>query len=624
MKLHWSPRSPFVRKVMIVAHETGQVDALELVRSVTSRTQPNPSLMADSPVCRLPAAVLDDGTVLSGSYSICEYLDARHSGPRMIPPTGSGRWAQTEIHGIADGLIDTLIAWRGERDRPQATQSKSLLAAFALKTKSCLDWLEARATKLDALSYGIGQITVGCALEYADFRFPDIEWRNGRPALTAWCKRFAARPSSQATAITDDASATTSAATPERSVRPGPLSGIRVLDLSRVMAGPWASQILADLGADVIKIERPGAGDDTRSWGPPFIGEAGTGATGDSGYFLCVNRGKRSVTVDLAHPTGQELIRTLAMDCDIVLENFKVGTLKRFNLAYEDLKVGNPDIIYASVSGFGQSGPRATQAAYDFMIQAMGGLMSVTGEADGKPGGGPQKVGVPIVDLMTGMYAAVAILAALARRERTGGGEYIDLAMLDVQLAFLANQTMNYLLSGKAPRRNGNSHPNIQPQNVYACRDGHLAVAVGNDGQFARFCDVLARPEMAVDVRFALNAGRVENLPELNSIILEALGSSDVKTWIAKLDAVGVPCGPINDIPNALQDPQVQHREMLRSLSHPVAKDLPQVISPMKFLEAPLVFDRAPPLLGQHTDEVLREFGVDPATLQQLRHDRVI
>ena len=305
------------------------------------------------------------------------------------------------------------------------------------------------------------------------------------------------------------------------------------------MAGPWASQILADLGADVIKIERPGLGDDTRAWGPPFIKDPRTGSSGDSGYFLCVNRGKRSVTVDLSHPEGQELVRKLAVDCDIVLENYKVGTLGRFKLGYEDLKAVNPDIIYASVSGFGQSGPRANQAAYDFMIQAMGGLMSVTGEADGKPGGGPQKVGVPVVDLMTGMYAGVAILAALARRERTGQGDFIDLAMLDVQLAFLANQAMNYLISGKAPRRNGNSHPNIQPQNVYPCRDGHIAIAVGNDGQFAKFAEVLGHPGLAADERFALNGSRVRNLAELNTIILGALQTGNLARWIERLDEAG-------------------------------------------------------------------------------------
>ena len=406
--------------------------------------------------------------------------------------------------------------------------------------------------------------------------------------------------------------------------RTGPLSHVRVLDLSRIMAGPWASQILADLGADVIKIERPGVGDDTRSWGPPFLKDRDGNATRDSGYFLCVNRGKRSVTVDISKPEGQAIIRELAKTCDILLENYKVGALQRYGLTYEDMKADNPKLIYASVTGFGQSGPRATQAAYDFMIQAMGGLMSVTGEADANPGGGPQKVGVPIVDLMTGMYTAVAVLAALARRAETGEGDYIDLAMLDVQLGFLANQAMNYLISGKTPKRNGNSHPNIQPQNVYPCRDGFIAVAVGNDGQFEKFAEQLGRPELAIDERFRLNAGRVDNLAALNEIIIDRLARDDMQNWVERLEAAGVPAGPINTIPDLLREPQVQHREMLRELDHPLAGKVPQVVSPMRFKNAPLQFDRAPPLLSQHTEEVLRELGMGDPAIESLREQHVI
>ena len=287
---------------------------------------------------------------------------------------------------------------------------------------------------------------------------------------------------------------------------PGPLSHIKVLDLSRILAGPWAGQVLADLGADVIKVERPGAGDDTRSWGPPFLKDRDGAETKEAGYYLSVNRGKRSVTLSIDKPEGQRIVRALAARADIVLENYKVGTLARFGLGYEDLKAVNPKLIYCSVTGFGQTGPRRDQAAYDFMIQAMGGMMSVTGERDDKPGGGPQKVGIPIVDLMTGMYAAVAVLAALARREVSGAGEYIDIGMLDVQVATLANQAMNFLVSGKAPRRTGNAHPNIQPQDVFACRDGQIALAVGNDGQFAKLCEVLGQPVLAQDERFAKNA----------------------------------------------------------------------------------------------------------------------
>lgn len=406
--------------------------------------------------------------------------------------------------------------------------------------------------------------------------------------------------------------------------RTGPLSHVQVLDLSRIMAGPWASQILADLGADVIKVERPKVGDDTRAWGPPFLDDKSGYPTKDSGYYLCVNRGKRSVTVDISKPEGQSIIRELAKTSDILLENYKVGALQRYGLTYDDLKKVNPKLIYASVTGFGQDGPRAKQAAYDFMIQAMGGLMSVTGEADGNPGGGPQKVGVPIVDLMTGMYTAVAVLAALARRAETGEGDYIDLAMLDVQLGFLANQAMNYLVSGKPPKRNGNSHPNIQPQNVYPCRDGFIAIAVGNDGQFIKFSEQLGCPELAQDERFKLNASRVKNLTALNQIITDKLDGNDMKVWVTKFEVVGVPSSAINSIPDVFEEPQVKHRGMLQNIEHPVAGTVPQVVSPMRFRNAPLTFNRPPPILSQHTEEVLEQLGMDKASIAGLRANNVI
>jgi len=393
----------------------------------------------------------------------------------------------------------------------------------------------------------------------------------------------------------------------------GPLSHIRVLDLSRIMAGPWAGQILADLGADVIKVERPGAGDDTRSWGPPFLKDKDGNDTRDAGYFLAVNRGKRSVTLDLDKPEGQEVVRALAARSDIVLENFKVGTLAKFGLDYDSLKAVNEKLIYCSITGFGQTGPKRDLAAYDFMIQAMGGLMSVTGEPDGKPGGGPEKVGVPIVDIMSGMYAVIAVLGALARRAETGKGDYVDIAMLDVQVGFLANQAMNYLISGKPPRRTGNAHPNIQPQDVFACRDGHVVIVVGNDGQFAAFCKAIGQPDWIGDARFASNGARVRNIAVLNPLITAIFATRDMADWIATLEAAGVPCGPINTVPMALEDPQVRHRGMRIDIAHPVAGSVPQISSPMRFREAGLVFDRAPPLLGQHTDEVLRELGLDDA-----------
>jgi crotonobetainyl-CoA:carnitine CoA-transferase CaiB-like acyl-CoA transferase len=391
----------------------------------------------------------------------------------------------------------------------------------------------------------------------------------------------------------------------------GPLSHIRVLDLSRVLAGPWAGQILADLGADVIKVERSGAGDDTRAWGPPFL-KTQDGSPGDAGYFVAVNRGKRSVALDLTKPEGQSVVRALAAGSDIVVENFKLGTLSRFGLGYEDLREINPRIIYCSITGFGQTGPRSADPAYDFMIQALGGLMSVTGEADHKPGGGPQKVGVPIVDLMTGMYAAIATLAALARRDHTGQGDFIDIGMLDVQVSFLLNQAMNYLISGAAPQRTGNAHPNIQPQDVFPCQDGHIVLAVGNDGQFVKFCEVLEHPDLATDPRFATNAARIQNRAALADIITAGLQHRDMAEWSARLSAAGVPGGPINTIPRVFQDPQVQHRDMLVHLDHPTAGSIPVIASPMRFRDAPITYDRPPPLLGEHTEEVLRELGLTP------------
>lgn len=399
----------------------------------------------------------------------------------------------------------------------------------------------------------------------------------------------------------------------------GQLSHIRVLDLSRVLAGPWASQILADLGADVIKVERPGAGDDTRGWGPPFLRDQTGAETGEAGYFLAVNRGKRSVTVSLDKPEGQAIIRELAARSDIVLENFKAGTLARYHLAYEDLKAVNPKIIYCSVTGFGQSGPRRDQAAYDFMIQAMGGLMSITGERDGKPGSGPQKVGLPIVDLMSGMYAAVSVLAALANREATGQGVYIDVAMLDVMVSILSNQAMNYLVSGVVPQRTGNAHPNIQPQDVFACSDGAMALAVGNDGQFRKFCEVLGMPELAADERFAKNASRVRNLSTLRPLIDQRLRQRTRAEWVSALDIAGVPAGPINTIPEVFEDPQVKFRGMVGEGPHPLSGTVPRLGSPMRFSDAGGPQTRPPPLLGEHNLEVFREMGFSDEKLASLR-----
>ncbi len=392
----------------------------------------------------------------------------------------------------------------------------------------------------------------------------------------------------------------------------GPLSHVKVLDLSRVMAGPWAGQMLADLGADVIKVERPGAGDDTRSWGPPFLTAADGSPTREAGYFLSVNRGKRSVAVDLDQPQGQAVVRALAARSDILIENFKVGTLARFGLSYEDLKPLNRGLIYCSITGFGQTGPRASHAAYDFLIQAMGGLMSVTGERAGRPGAGPQKVGLPIVDIMTGMYASVAVLAALARRTETGEGDFIDLGMLDVQTGILANQAMNHLVSGRVPQRTGNAHPNIQPQDVFPCADGDLVIVVGNDAQFVKLCQGLGAPALAADERFITNAARVRHVDALREALAMVLAGQSRQHWISRLEPLGVPCGPINTIDEVFDDPQVRHRAMRVDLPHPLAGTVPQVANPIRFRAAPIEYHRAPPLLGEHTLEVLRELGLEP------------
>ena len=404
----------------------------------------------------------------------------------------------------------------------------------------------------------------------------------------------------------------------------GPLSHIKVLDLSRILAGPWSGQVLADLGADVIKVERPKVGDDTRSWGPPFLKDADGIDTRESGYYLSANRGKRSVTVDLNTEEGQQIVRALAAESDILLENYKVGTLARYGLDYASLKQINPGLVYCSVTGFGQDGPRAEHAAYDFMIQAMGGLMSVTGERDDLPGGGPQKVGVPIVDLMTGMYTSVAVLAALARRAETGLGDHIDIGMLDVMVGSIANQGMNYLVSGKTPQRNGNKHPNIQPQDVFACADGHIVLVVGNDGQFAKFCEVAGRPEWVLDERFVSNGARVRNRDALLPLMVALFRERPMAEWAALLDEAGVPCSPINTIAQVFEDEQVKHRKMLIDLPHPTSGTVPQIRSPMRFAEAELAFDRAPPLLGQHTHEVLAGLGFDQDRIAALAREGVI
>ena len=396
------------------------------------------------------------------------------------------------------------------------------------------------------------------------------------------------------------------------------------MDLSRVLAGPWSGQMLADLGAEVIKVERPGAGDDTRAWGPPFLKDKNGENSKESGYYLGVNRGKKSITVDISKPRGQDIIKALAKDADIILENYKVGTLGRYHLDYDSIRKINEKIIYCSITGFGQTGPKSNQLAYDFLIQAMGGLMSVTGEKDQNPGGGPQKVGIPIIDLITGSYATIGILAALASREVTGQGEYIDMSMLDVQVGLLSNQAMNYLMTGKTPLRNGNAHPNIQPQDVFKCSDGQIVLAVGNDSQFEKLCEALELTELCNDQRFKTNAQRIKNLLELRSLLDQAFIKNSRSYWTQKMQDAEVPCGPINSIAEALNDPQIVHRQMVRELDHPISGKVPQVMTPFHFTNSSIKVDQAPPLLGQHTLSILSDLGLSDDEIQKLKDDCVI
>lgn len=404
----------------------------------------------------------------------------------------------------------------------------------------------------------------------------------------------------------------------------GALSHIRVLDLSRILAGPWAGQILADLGADVIKVERPGSGDDTRGWGPPWIKDDQGQDTSVAAYYLCANRNKRSITVDITQPEGQDIVRRLAAQSDVVLENFKLGGLKQYGLDYDSLKAVNPRLVYCSITGFGQDGPYAPRAGYDFLIQGLGGLMSITGRPDGEPGAGPMKVGVALTDILTGLYATNAVLAALAWREQSGEGQYIDMALLDVQVACLANQAMNYLATGSNPRRMGNAHPSIVPYQDFPTADGHMILAIGNDGQFARFCEVAGRPELAADVRFATNRARVENRAELIPLLSEITATRTTAEWIGQLEARAVPCGPINGLAEVFADPQVQARGLAVKMPHPEAGEVPLVASPIRLSKTPVEYRRAPPLVGEHTDEILADLGVDAAGIAGLRERGVV
>ena len=405
----------------------------------------------------------------------------------------------------------------------------------------------------------------------------------------------------------------------------GPLSHIKVLDLSRVLAAPWAAQNLADLGAEVIKVERPGKGDDSRSYAPPFLKDADGKETRESAYFCAANRGKKSITVNLSKPAGQQLVRELAKNCDVLIENYKVGDLARYGLGYDDVKAINPGIIYCSITGFGQTGPDKDRPGYDFMAQGMGGLMSITGERDDLPGGGPQRVGIPIIDMTTGMYATIAICAAIANRAVTGKGQWIGVALLDSCVAFLANQAMNYFATGESPRSLGNAHPNIVPYQTFKTVDGAIILACGNDNLFNKFCDAAGCAELAKDPRFSINAERVKNRDEITRLLNEIFLKRQTREWVKLLDEAGVANGPINTIAQVFEEPQVQARGMKIELPHAAAGKVPLVASPMRFSETPIKHEIPPPVLGQHTDEILR--GVlkkDDAEIARLKAGGIV
>ncbi|MCT9809990.1 CoA transferase [Acidovorax sp. Be4] len=409
--------------------------------------------------------------------------------------------------------------------------------------------------------------------------------------------------------------------------KPAALAGIKVLDLSRVLAGPWCTQMLADLGADVIKVERPVAGDDTRHWGPPFRQDDAGQDTREAAYFTACNRNKRSITVDMAHPEGQALLRSMAAQADVVVENFKVGGLRQYGLDYDSLIALNPRLVYCSITGFGQDGPYAERAGYDLMVQAMCGLMSVTGHADGEPGGGPLKAGVAVIDVFTGLYASNAILAALNARHSTGQGQYIDMALLDVGMAVLANQAAGFLSTGQTPGRAGNVHPSLAPYQDFVTLDGNVLLAIGNDGQFARFCAAIDQPQWAQDARFASNTARVQHRGELLARMEPLLKTRSTAAWIALFEDKAVPCGPINTVAQAFDDPQVQARGLRIEWPRTDGDRLPPVAgvaNPMRLSGTPVVYHRAPPALGQHTEEVLQEMGLDAARITALRTAQAI
>ena len=406
---------------------------------------------------------------------------------------------------------------------------------------------------------------------------------------------------------------------------PGPLSHIRVLDMTRVLAGPWCGQNFADLGAEVIKVERPKKGDDSRAYGPPWVKDAAGKETKEAAYFMAANRGKRSITIDIANPEGQSLIRELATRADVLLENYKTGDLTRYGLGYEALSKLNPRLIYCSITGFGQTGPYAERPGFDFMVQGMGGFMSVTGERDDLPGGGPQRAGVPIVDIMTGMYATIAVTAAIAHREKSGSGQFIDMALLDTQVAILANQGMNYLATGEPPGRLGNSHPNIVPYQSFKTKDGDIILACGNDNLFTKFCAAADASHLPKEPKFATNAQRVSNRAAMDEVLIPIFKRRTTLEWVSILEKAGVPCGPINNLKDVFADEQVKARGLRVEVPHASAGKVPVVRSPMRFSDTPIEYNMGPPLLGQHTDEVLtKTLGKSADEIARLKKSGIV
>jgi crotonobetainyl-CoA:carnitine CoA-transferase CaiB-like acyl-CoA transferase/energy-converting hydrogenase Eha subunit C len=642
MKLHWSPKSPYVRKVMITAHELGIAERFELIRSVAAMLKPNAALMVDNPLSKIPALVLDDGRVLVDSVVICEYLDTL-AGGTLFPRQGESRWQALVWHALGDGLLDSLILWRNERER--AAPLAMLIDAFELKTKAGTDQagcrggsavrgaLRHRASdhRLRSGLPGLSLRRLGMARTCAGpgpmvrhrVRAAILRGHRTRRRLT-W-RESTMRESQADPAPTAKVQSGVDADAPADAALPAALAGVRILDLSRVFAGPFATQMLADLGAEVIKVERPGGGDEVRGHGQ-LVRDAAGRSRGFSAPFAAMNRGKHSVAVDIATAAGQELVRALACEADVLVENFKVGDLARYRLDHASLAPLCPDLIYCSITGFGQDGPRSRQPGYDLVFQAMSGLMSITGHPDGEPGAGPQRVGYSVSDITAAYHAVIAILAALHARERGHcRGQHIDIALLDSQIAAASHIAIGYLTSGQPPGRIGARSSFMSPYEPFDCSDGPLVILCGNDGQFARLMQVLGLPDLASDARFASNGDRLRERTALVAAMAPILARRTRADWIAQLDAVGVPCAPILDMAEALVDPQVVHRGLVIEQAASDGQPLRQIGNPIRLSGTPIAYGRPAPALGADTEAILKaRLGLTAAQIDGLRDLGVI